>query len=244
MSKPKFPFILQNIDINRIDKKYNLCVQTNIHIDDIQTCPANTTNISDLTISHSSIDDTKKHCITMLDSISKQTIQQTFCFWCKHPYDSYPIGCPLEYVPNKRMYIHTSEITDEQYAIYEKVSKYSEANDDSSTRNTLIHNYYITDGTFCSFNCCMAYITDHTHLSTYHKSTHLLHRMYSDLYGQVSKINPAPHWRVLKSFGGFMDIHEFRNSFSTHLYIQQDKTITSIPKMIAVGHIFEEQYIF
>ena len=50
------------------------------------------------------------------------------------------------------------------------------------------NNYYETDGCFCSFNCCLAFINDNVHNAMYSSSKHLLMKMYYDIFNKVEKI--------------------------------------------------------
>ena len=50
-------------------------------------------------------------------------------------------------------------------------------------------------------------------------------------------INPAPSWKLLKEYGGHMDITTFRNSFNKIMY-------ESHGMFKPVGHLFEEKINF
>lgn len=249
--KKKHTFTLKGIDINDIDKKYGITMHSNL--DQKEYIPANTTTIDQLISSSRQsfffpfVDDTHKHCITMIDSITKSNIQTTCCFWCRHSFSTIPIGCPIKYVSSKLIQIHTSEITKEKYTICQQVTKNAIIeNSNSPDMKFINNNYYETDGCFCSFNCCLAFINDNIHNSTYINSKHLLMKMYSDIFAtkKLVKISPAPSWRLLRNYGGFMDIQEFRDSFTNYVYIDNNHCISRLPKIMPVGHIFEEHIIF
>ncbi len=245
--KKKFTFVLKDIDPSAIDSKYGLNITSNLREKQI---PDNVTSIDQLTSAHKDtafipfIDESRKHCVTMIDSIQKKSIQAHYCFWCRHAFATYPIGCPLRYVTDKVVQMHISEITKEKYYIVHQVT--SDADTTSENTKSMITNYYETDGCFCSFNCCLSYIHSNIQNPMYMNSKRLLMKMYSEIFNteKLVKIFPAPSWRLLKQYGGFMDIQEFRNSFKNYIYIDHKYHITKIPKIMPVGHIFEEHIIF
>lgn len=109
-------------------------------------------------------------------------------------------------------------------------------------------NYYLTDGIFCSFNCCMAYINyqkSGKNSSMYNLSEMLLLKIYSEIHPtiKIPIIDEAPHWRQLKKFGGEMTIEEFRASFNKMEY-KQHGFITEFPTFKSIGVMFEENLKF
>ena len=68
------------------------------------------------------------------------------------------------------------------------------------------------EGIFCSFNCIISYLSEHVDYR-YKESFTLLGMLYRRIFGVVKKmtdITPAPSWKLLKDYGGFMSIDEFR----------------------------------
>ena len=66
-----------------------------------------------------------------------------------------------------------------------------------TTNNT----YYETDGVFCSFNCCKAYITENKQNTMYNNSeiSTIKSVYFNTIMGtKTTVINPAPHWRLLQ----------------------------------------------
>lgn len=248
----KYHFTLKNIDTNEIDTKYKLITPQPQPLEQTEVFPENITTIDELyssntQTSHSYIDENRKYCVSMLDSVSKKSIQKSFCFWCRHSFHTVPIGCPIRYVCNKVAQIHISEITKEKYIICHKVSRNVFNNYPADEKNRLIENdYYETDGCFCSFNCCFAFINDNVHSGIYANSKYLLMKMYSEVFkdSKLSNINPSPHWRLLKDYGGFMTIKEYKVSMRNFVYIDIEQIISKIPSQIPVGHVFEESIIF
>lgn len=186
------------------------------------------------------------------------------CFWDRNPIPSgtTPIGCPIRYVPSKVRKSYHSEISKELYSILEGVTPKKEVvllgtevskrggasllkkgNISLSTQN---NNYYETDGIFCSFNCCMAYILSveiHTN-PLYRFSENLLMKMYNDFYDNNDRdstpleIIPAPHWRLLKEYGGTLTIGEFRETFNRICYVDHGLIFSGS------GVLFEDQIKF
>lgn len=234
-------FILKNIDMHELDQKYQL-ITTPVEP------PVNTTKIDDLPVSSGSfMEESRKYTITMMDSVLKNTIQTGLnCFWCRHPFANAPIGCPIKYVPNAVLQTHVSEITKEKYYIQQQITS-TEYQNASSTKDThYLHNdYYETDGCFCSFNCCLAFIQDNIHKAMYTQSQSLLMKMMVDLNGvdAIDKVTPAPSWRLLTVYGGTMDIQTFRDSFVIYRYDDMEHTLSEIPRVSPVGHLFQEHYI-
>jgi hypothetical protein len=105
------------------------------------------------------------------------------------------------------------------------------------------NNIYITDGIYCSFNCCLSFIYDNESNNLYEKSNKLLINIYKLCFGNT-KIEPAPSWRLLKKFGGEYTIEEFRNLFYKIEYIDNDNYITKNPVCHPIGWIYEERIKF
>lgn len=268
--KKKATFVLKDIDVNEIEKRYGFHTRTNDSVDtnlippferdesvkpkskprSKVVAPKNTTNIDDLDISKKTLyspflDQSNKHHIVMIDYKSKQSIQSRCCFWDRHPFETLPIGCPIRYVPSKTIELHTSEITKEKYTTYRHVSRHRiHQCSDSKTSKHIQNDYYETDGCFCSFNCCMAFIIDNIHNPLYSESIHLLVQMSVQIFGAPQKIHTAPSWRLIDVYGGFMSIADYRKSFTMYLYVDNEQILSKVPKMVSVGHVFEEHIIF
>jgi hypothetical protein len=230
MSK-KRSFFLKGFNPEEVDKKYGLCIISNIEKETVIL--ENKTNITEILEkseenSVSFLDEKNDKClITMLDWISKDSFPQKtdkLCFWCKHSFSTKPIGCPIKFVNNRIEKSYVSHITKDKYFMKENVTKQKllkVLNIDSEiiTIKPIETEYYLTDGIFCSFNCIIAFIHDHHHDQLYNESKVLTFNMYKDiLHKSSSKINSAPHWRLLKSFGGSLSIEEFRKCFNLYEY--------------------------
>lgn len=257
MSKKKekrYIFSLFGVNINKVDQKYNIMSS----VDD-EIIPVNTTKIDDLDISKktpeilSFLDESKqlrKCAISMIDFQSDKKLDDMKtrykCFWDRNyiPDNVRPIGCPIKYIPSKATKTYISEISKEKYSIRENVTKNKaielEMKNDSRIKIDE-ENYYQTDGVFCSFNCCMAYIhsPENKNNPIYRYSEALLLKMYNSLnVDSAVEILPAPHWRTLVEFGGYLTIDQFRQSFNRVSYFDHGIICVSI------GRLFEDKIKF
>ena len=270
-TKKSYIFTLQNIKTEKIDQKFGITIVSNINSSN--NTPLNTTKISDLSYTKnipeivSFLDDSKKKhkcTISMVDfNTNKELISGVTydCFWCrsKIPTNVIAIGCPIKYAPNQAIKTYYSEISKDTYTIKENITstKLKEIKVSDDTRLTILNKgYYITDGIFCSFNCCMSYIIDNRTNSMYILSEMLLLKMYNEIYekpgspdrrfadvspSQGESIEQAPHWRTLVQYGGDLTIEEFRNSFNKIEY-QKHGYVTH--KFKPIGMLFEEKLKF
>lgn len=78
-----------------------------------------------------------------------------------------------------------------------------------------------TEGIFCSFSCCKAFMLDNPH---YKKYLTLLYLLNLKLRGvnvntrDTVTIKKSPHWKLLEKWGGPLSITEFRNSIVDSQY--------------------------
>ena len=251
-SKKKDYFYLKNIDIETIDKKYDLVRKSNILENVIpnnnvtpitninSTCTDNDVN------KYSFLDEIKKNHECVISTIKHNDLENcSNCFWCRHPFKTLPIGCPIKFEHSyvlKRFYSH---ITKNWYTLKESVSEkqlinYSNQPDKYKVVN---RNYYITDGAFCSFNCCLAFINDNKHNKLYNNSIQLLNQFFYSIFKQNMTLEPANNWRLLKEYGGTHTIEEFRNNFRKVSYLEH-YIIENIPEVKSVGYIFEKKIKF
>jgi hypothetical protein len=95
---------------------------------------------------------------------------------------------------------------------------------------------FYVNGCFCSFNCTASYNFSKNDDDIWERYS-LLNLMYKKLYNEkFIKINLAPPREILKIFGGYLTIEEFReNSF------KNDKTFTVVkPPLISIIPKIEE----
>ena len=71
-------------------------------------------------------------------------------------------------------------------------------------------------------------------------------KMYIDIFKPeiINKIHPAPSWRLLEKYGGFMTVEQFRKSFNEYISIDKNYNVTNLPKIHPIGKVFEEHFIF
>jgi len=241
------------INLNSLNTKYGFPPEFREEI-----IPENTTKIEKIKQDEniSFLDETKrshKCSISMIDFSSGKELgpnTRYYCFWDKNPLPEgvVPIGCPLRYIPDRTTKNYHSEITKEHYTISENVSenRFSDLEKKKDSRFSLDRKgYYETDGIFCSFNCCMAFVEDPDNKKNpiYRFSRSLLLKIYSDIknipYDENLEIMPAPHWRTLKIFGGTFDIENFRKTFNTVL-VGNYGTIS----FTSLGKVFQHQIKF
>jgi len=220
MTSNKYKFTLTNISLEDIGKKFNIDISFN-----------NKTLLSDLDDSTSDtisfLDETKKlhTCsnISKLDDISKQYN----CFWCRYQIKSIPIYCPVKFVPTqiqRKILSHNKN-----YILKENINRNNVKIDDNTLTWSKNKSYYETDGIFCSFNCCQAWINDNKHKSEYNDSTYLLRKMYKDMTGNITdNIKPAPNWRLLTSYGGNLSVEDFRTNFTKFDYIFHGTVLSNV----------------
>ena len=164
------------------------------------------------------LDESRKLHKCMLSSIDFSSGQEYRCFWDHHPIPTgtTPIGCPLRFVPDITSRTYFSEITKDKFTVKESMLKGQQLPSEFEMK-VEPNNYYETDGIFCSFNCCLAFIQKHKKEFMYKDSELLLHRIHNEIF-EHSKITPAPDWRILKEYGGSVDIISFRTNFSKIVY--------------------------
>jgi hypothetical protein len=188
------------------------------------------------------LDETK---IVKTCKLSVPSSKGGICFWDRNPIpgEIYPIGCPTRYVSNKITKTYTSEISQETYNITENITE--ERLKDVQMNNkfskpkfkTEENNFYETDGIFCSFNCCLAFINDNNKNILYDNSKNLLFKMYFDYFDSKDEIIPAPHWRLLKEYGGVLSIEKFRENFNKVSYTEK-----GLFSFVPLGILYQESF--
>lgn len=95
--------------------------------------------------------------------------------------------------------------------------------------------YYNLKGIFCSWECSLAYTLENN------KSSINLYKLYRNVTGDLNfNVSAAPSRYVLKAFGGYMDIEEYRNSPHTkrEIKIADDNRMSYINQEIL--EVYEE----
>jgi hypothetical protein len=232
-----------------VEKKYGI---TNYMLDDDKKhTPENITKLSDIhddsKLVYNFLDEAKinhKCNISMIDHDNKiQHSNKLYCcFWCRQfiPKHIKGIGCPIEYVHNIHEKKYYSNITKQIYTIKEAISAKKPDN-----LTSIKHDYYISDGIFCSFNCCMAYIYDNRDKEMYALSEMLLLKIYNTIYpdNNLSTIKRAPAWRLLRCYGGHLSYIEFKESFKNIEY-RYHGIIKKCPTFSSICQLYEKKINF
>lgn len=192
MSKKRYIFSLVGVNIEKVDQKYGIAPMSSLAEEDV--IPDNTTKIGDLETVRkppdvvSFLDESKrlrKCMVSMIDFNGKNRYK---CYWDRNsiPDNLQPIGCPVKYVPSRVTKAYHSEISKETYTISEPITekRRKDVGDRNDKRLSIDpKGYYETDGVFCSFNCCMAFIEAPENRTNplYQHSKALLLKMYNDL---------------------------------------------------------------
>ena len=264
-------FTLKGINPKQLEERYGLVIESNLGK---ISPPKFTTPIDGLSLNNngdrlfSYFDESKKthRCFCTMVNHSNEPLPcktSTHCFWCRNQFSSIPIGVPLRYVHSQSVKSYYSEITKDTYKIRENISTQkreeleiqisknveisksdSEDVDDTPTIEIDKNEYYITDGTFCSFNCAYAYILANEENSEYTLSKSLLAKMYENIFKAEFTIFPAPHWRLLQQYGGHLTIDEFREQFNKIEYIDLENRFTTKPIQYNSGKVFEQKIKF
>lgn len=248
----KYSFTLNGVNVEKVEKRYGITLVSNIT--NFEGNPENSTKISDLSTKLNTeivsfLDESKKrhNCMVSMLKYEEKNASIKNCYWCRHsiPENCIPIGCPVKYKSNRVIKKYYSEISKDKYIIAENISveKYKKLQKTNDKRLSFVDgDYYITDGGFCSFNCCMAYIHDNKHNSEYDLSEMLLLQMYYSINEiALPSIDKAPSWKMLKEYGGNLDIEKFRETFNKVEYKYHGKTLL---KNQSQAHLFEEKLKF
>lgn len=239
----KYVFMLHDIDINDINKRYCLYDKKATGLN-TQEPTYETTNIQELDSNPPKmvlVDECKsKHdChISIVDS--NNCNKMLCCFWCRNKIDNstISIGCPIQYIGDKAIKTYKSELSKNVYSIIQDIPNGERVLHLENTKTHRIDKY-IVDGSFCSFNCCLSYIEDNTHLSIYTHSKMLLFQLFMSIFPDKNiNIKPSPHWRLLKEYGGHLTLDKFRENIDTIQYVYHGHILPFTP----IQHMYEETY--
>jgi len=214
----------------------------------------------DAVLSFSYLDESKRnhHCVVTMAHLQRGAAGGTehatdtvhHCFWCRHPFQNTPIGCPIRYHAHRLVKTYYSEISRDTYSLRENVSDGQLQRNrpalETANLQVIPKDYYSYDGIFCSFHCAYAFIKDQKANPLYMDSEQLLLQLYEDsvmpLHGVRPPLDPAPSWRLLKAYGGHMTIDEFRKNLFKVEYKAVDNILEPPgSKVRPVSFIFEKQ---
>lgn len=238
-NKTKYTFKIRGINVESVKQKYFKKTDDSENNFENLSASMERTSISELgkdtMITYLGESKQVHKCnVSMIDFKSgKEVLMLKYhCFWCRFPFSNQPLGCPIKHVPSKIVTKYKSSLNQNEYIITEP---------DGSLSNS----HYQTDGVFCSFNCCMSYINDNKKDPLYSNSVNLLNILYSDIYGsKITKINPAPHWRTLVQYGGWLNINQFRDSFEKMEYNEHGNIINISDLLSSTGVLYEKKLKF
>lgn len=149
--------------------------------------------------------------------ISSNPKNAKFCYWDKHEFNNLGVLCPIFYKP--RQVIRKKK----EYYINENIEYNKPVLKNEIVTEPII--YY--DDKFCSYNCCIAWLDDNFHNPKYKNSKQIL---YNELLQKNIPIpKKANHWRLLKSFGGPLEIEIFRK-FDITYEIEDEKFSSCVKK--------------
>jgi hypothetical protein len=256
MSKKKFTFTLKGIKRFELDKKYSLCNLSNISDQPKQTSTLNVTQINELTTNNnenkyfSYVDESKREhrcLITMCNNNYEKLPTSTHCrcYWCHHEFSGMPLGCPVSFENSKLIKNYYSEVIKDNNRLIDNVSQLeSEKNNYNENFELEKCDYYVTEGVFCSFNCCLAYINLNKHNPIYNFSKTYLITIFETLFNQEFNVTEAPSWKLLKNYGGNLSIDEFRENFYKMEITDTNNFVFSSLQQKPLHLLFEEKIKF
>lgn len=202
------------------------------------TLAINTTSIKedvvqDTVTFHDELRKLHKCCISTIVQGKKYS-----CYWCRHPFDSPPIGCPIDYKPKVIARTYSSEISKDTFSVLESIPRKTKIVNPSIVNMSMSESYE-TDGVFCSFNCALAFANDNKLNPMYSRSISLINRIYSDIYEKGSVLTPSPSWRLLEDYGGPLTIDEYRKNL--HRISYESKGIQR-PIFRPISTVYEERF--
>jgi hypothetical protein len=244
-----YQFALKNISIYDIEEKYKLGIFSNLESGTVTDFTTEVDSFMENPVV-SFMDVSKKIHDCVLSSVDYTTgehiSKDLYCFWDRFPC-MVALGCPIDYREPVLTKKYHSEINKDTYTIKEKVCKSKSKNikESSTSKKTITlekNSYYITDGSFCSWNCMIAWINSNSGNPMYADSIRLVLKWYNEIYTDlaVKSILPSDHWRLIQQFGGHMNINEFRSTLDSVKYIPHGTMLTVQP----ISYAFEKEISF
>jgi hypothetical protein len=216
-----------------------------------ERCPARpTTAISDLIHNDALIlpnmtfnykNNTKRTVLTMKDYYTQKRLgiaTEDQCWWDRHPFQTTPIGIPLEYHCRQEKKSHFMKRIETK----SKKSKEETVIETPMVKTDVIEEHFLTEGVVCSFPCALAYIRQEVrHDRRYRESESLLYFMYKMLHdipmSEKVMIPVAGKWSIIAGCGGDVPISQYRQDYCRLVY---DITPSvKRPLMIPVSRIVE-----
>ena len=130
--KSKYTFTLMGVNVARINATYGIQNNSNELIEEKNS--VNTTKLTELNTDKgtpeviSFLDESKKlhTChVSMIDFQSRMDVNllRYHCYWCRHPFETNPIGCPIKYIPSQAEKKYHSHISRDTYTIKENITE-------------------------------------------------------------------------------------------------------------------------
>ena len=264
MPPAKTTFVLKGINIDDIMSRYGFRSEYTEPTEEIHSMniPNDVTELPELNVELEYCDSArsqKRGVISMVDYLGNPLPEHTdkYCFWCHHPFDTPPLGVPVKYVPSEAIKRYKSdnitrlaiEFIDDhrrrQLREEFEVSSLFTQNPDELSHTTLIveNGFYLTDGIVCSFECMKAFIEANRHDTLYSRSAMYMRRMVRQKFGDI-QINAAGSYRLLKVYGGNLDISEFRQNFATLIYEDLHNPLYEHPVQKSIGWLHSQEVRF
>ena len=139
-----------------------------------------------------------------------------WCFWCKHPFEHKPLGCPVKHYLNEQ-----GESVYETYKIFCGFSC-------MKAHLTFVKKYGIDEHIYRESDTLM----NQMYIDIYDEPPHR------------GEINASPDWQTLKVFGGQYEIEEFRKLNENVCISSTNIRMRIFPSMISSTDIFEKRCIF
>lgn len=103
-------------------------------------------------------------------------------------------------------------------------------------------NIFNVYGNFCSFNCSLSYNFNCENYCNLYEQESLIHLLYKKINNIVLtehvKINYSPKKEILKTFGGFIEIEDYRKNLMTRTY-----NMTFPPYNLIIPELEEIEYV-
>lgn len=154
------------------------------------------------------------------------------CWWCRHSFNTLPVGCPIKYHPPT----HINAIDKSRFV--EHLSSMNISPVDNST------DFFETEGLFCSLSCTKAYILDQlakTESPKYKTSLGLISLLRFKMEGVKDTVSVSPSWKMLIEYGGPLNIQEYRSSVGFTEYVET--TNLRRPYLFSSSQYFKEKKI-
>jgi hypothetical protein len=173
---------------------------------------------------------------------------KTRCFHDHHPFDSYPIGCPISYVPSKARKCYFSEIDKRDIMEIRDISVSEEKLYESLGWNVKHNDYYHVYGFFCRFNCVLSFIQENCTNSLYENSEMLTYAMYDRMCSPLSARNAGENSSIplagdpclLDVYEGHLTIDEYRENFNHVEYRPTGSLYMGYPLQHPVGKLYQQ----